>query len=180
MQSAGARFRHSGLERLYRYWRARLDGARQIMPASSLDPVELGRLLPNVLLVEVVEPRYRAAPSPRRRLGDNLIFRVAGDEIERRFRRSLRGLSLADAAVMLLRYESLTQWHEILVDAKPKYRHGPIEFPEDPPCLAEQLLLPMAADHAGVSHILGGVFYSGSDAPFDRRGTEVATINVAY
>ena len=178
MQSVRGRFRHAGLERLYRYWRARLDRERRIMPASALDPVELGRLLPNVLLVAVVEPRYRVATSPQRRLGDNLVVRVAGDEIERRFRRSLRGLSIADAAVMLLRYESLTQWHDILVDAKPKYRHGPIQFPEEPLCLAEQLLLPMAADAAGVSHILGGVFYSGSDAPFERRGTEVATIDL--
>jgi hypothetical protein len=48
------------------------------------------------------------------------------------------------------------------------------------PCLAEQLLLPMAADHAGVSHILGSVFYSGGDDPFAGRRTEVATIDVAY
>jgi hypothetical protein len=179
MRSILARFKHPGLERLYRYWHARIDWRRGTMPACRLDPVELGRLLPNVLLVEVSEPRFRARTHARRRPGDNLVFRVAGDEIERRFRRSLRGLSLAEAAVMLLRYQSLTQWSEILADAKPKYRHGPMQFPEEPPCLAEQLLLPLSAGDTRVSHILGGMFYSADLAPPDGLGIELETIEPA-
>ncbi|MEX2629924.1 MAG: PAS domain-containing protein [Tistlia sp.] len=131
---------------LYRYWRQRCleDGP---MPRSRLDPVELPGLLSNLMVLEV--------PAD----GGEIRFRLAGEEIEQRYGRSLRGLRLSDIFPMVRRKDTSHQWAEILRDARPKYRRGPMAFPEGRVYEAERLLLPLSEGERRVSHILGAIYY---------------------
>lgn len=133
------------LRELYGYWRERCLDDRP-MPRSRLDPVELAGLLPNLMFLEV--------PA-----GGEIRFRLAGGEIEERYGRSLRGRLLSEIFPMVQRKDTSHQWAEIVVDARPKYRRGPMAFPQERVYEAERLLLPLSGADRDVCYILGGVFY---------------------
>lgn len=134
------------LRALHDYWRRScLDG--KPMARARLDPVDLPGLLSNLMIVEV--PADGSEPR----------FRLAGAEIEDRYGRSLRGLRLSETFPMVRRRDTSHQWAEILVDARPKYRRGPMAFPEGRVFEAERLLLPLSEGERRVSHILGAICY---------------------
>ncbi len=134
------------LRELYDYWAARCAAGRP-MPRAALDPVDLAPLLPNLMMLEV--------PAD----GGELRFRLAGDEIEDRYGRSLRGRRLSETFQMVRRRDTSHQWTEIVADGRPKYRRGPMAFPGDRVFEAERLLLPLSDEARPVSHILGAVYY---------------------
>ena len=135
---------------LYRYWSGQAD-QDGLMPRQAFDPVDLGSLLSNVLFIEV-------ASNPC-----DLMIRVAGQEIEERYGRSLRGRSIFETFPLVRRKDTSHQWCEILADRQPKYRRGPMVFPNDRVFEAERIMLPLSAagegDAEDVAFILAAIFY---------------------
>jgi len=152
------------LHELYRFWESRCLPDGRPMPRCALDPVELGSLLTNVLLLEVEATRQEGYLPLMR-------FRVAGDEIESRYGRSLRGAALHETFPLVRRTDTSHQWSEILRDRRPKYRRGPMMFPDDRTFEAERLLLPLSSGDRDVAFILGAIFY----LPMPPEGHETAT-----
>ena len=74
---------------------------------------------------------------------------------------------------MVRRRDTSHQWAEIVRDAKPKYRRGPMAFPEDRVFEAERLLLPLSEGERDVRYILGAVYY----LPLPPAAFEAATID---
>lgn len=139
------------VRRVFDYWRRHCDEGL-LMPRQAFDPVHLGGLLANVLFVE------------RRRTPADLIIRVAGQEIEERYGRSMRGMSIYDTFPIVRRKDTSHQWAELLRDAQPKYRRGPMVFPNERAFDAERLLLPLSDAGQGppdqVAYILGVILYA--------------------
>jgi len=131
---------------LFRYWRANCVG--DLMPRERFDPIPLGRLLPNIVFLKV-----NAAT------GD-LIIRVAGEEIESRYGRSLRDTSVFATFPLVRRGDTSQQWTEMLQRPVPKYRIGPMAFPNGRVFKAERIMLPMSDGGADLAYVLGAVFYS--------------------
>lgn len=130
--------------RIYRYWKERC-GPNGLMDRQRLDPLDLRDLLPNVLLVDIES--------------DGMRCRIAGMAIESRYGRSLKGVAISETFDMVQRKDTSHQWREIQSDRKPKYRCGPMAFPNADVCEAERVLLPLSSSGASVDHILGAIFY---------------------
>lgn len=157
------------IHRLYHLWQDRQLPDGRPMPREALDPIELGTLLPNVMLLEVEEVRQgRQLPMVR--------FRVAGDEIEARYGCSLRGSSLHETFPLVRRTDTSHQWSEILRDGRPKYRRGPMRFPDDQVFEAERLLLPLSQGERDVAFILGAIFYLRMAVDGERSETRVGDL----
>ncbi len=107
------------------------------MPRHAFDPADLGALLANVLFIEVLSNPC------------DLKIRVAGQEIEERYGRSLRGLSIFETFPLVRRKDTSHQWSEILIDRQPKYRRGAMVFPNDRVFEAERIMLPLSATASG-------------------------------
>lgn len=140
------------LHLLYNYWRERCPPDGRPMPRAALDPIPLGPLLPYIMLIEVVSPG-EAGSFP------DMRFRLVGDEIEGRYGRSLKGAMLDETFPLVQRSDTSHQWSEILTDWTPKYRRGPMNFPNGRRFEAERLLLPLSQEEAPVAFLLGAIFY---------------------
>lgn len=164
-----AQIGNPGIHRLYRFWEGRRQPDGRPMLRCDLDPVDLGPILSNIMLLEVEEPcRQDYLPLMR--------FRVAGDEIETRYGRSLRGAALHETFPLVRRTDTSHQWSEILRDQRPKYRRGPMVFPDDRSFEAERLLLPLSAKGRDVAFILGAIFYLPMPAEGDETETEACDL----
>ncbi len=152
------------VRRLFDYWRQHCAGGA-LMPRGAFDPIDLGPLLPNLLFIEVL------AEPP------DLRIRVAGQEVEDRYGRSMRGMSIYDTLPLVRRKDTSHQWSEILVDRQPKYRRGPMVFPGDRVFEAERIMVPLCDEKRGgpeeVAFILAAVFYV--PLPTDRVELTAAT-----
>lgn len=135
-----------GLRTLYSYWRNGRSEGRP-MQRQALDPLEIRALLANIVLAEVVDD------------GADLRIRLAGDEIESRYGLSLRGLSIRQTFSMVSRQDTSHQWFHLLIDGRPRYRRGPMLYPDDMMFISERLLLPLCGPNGEISHILGGIYY---------------------
>lgn len=152
---------------LYRFWqRRRLPDGRP-MPRAALDPGDLTVLLPNLLLLQLVD----SAAGP-----DGLRIRLAGDAIEQRYGRSLRGLPLRQTFGLVRRDDTSAQWAAVLRDARPKYRRGPMHFPDGRSFEAERLILPLSGEAPGVAFLLAGLFYLPLGPGAEAHGTEAADL----
>jgi hypothetical protein len=126
-----------------RYWLSLKPGQHLLPARSSIDPVAIPRLLPQLLLAEVVRD-----PEPR------LMIRIAGDNLRDRSESSMRGRSLADAlqranATGLQRIIDLALaghviWRrgKTVLDITKDYHH------------TENVILPFAEDGSTVDHVM--------------------------
>lgn len=160
MKIAPTTFVNDRLRELYAYWRARCQSGRPML-RSRLDPVDLAPQLPNLMLLEVTDR------------GEEIRFRLAGDEIESRYGRSLRGRTITEVFPLVRRKDTSHQWAEILRDARPKYRRGPMAFPGGLVYEAERLLLPLSDGKRDVRYILGAVYY----LPLPKEAFEAVAID---
>lgn len=152
------------IHELYRFWQSRRRADGRPMAREALDPADLGPLLSNIMLLEVEEPKEEGKLPLMR-------FRVAGDEIESRYGRSLRGSLLHETFPLVRRSDTSHQWSEILRDKKPKYRRGPMRFPDDQVFEAECLLLPLSMGDRDVAFILGAIFYLAVGSNGEKKAT---------
>lgn len=159
-----AEIENRGIHQLYHFWKSRLLPDGRPMPRSALDPMELGPILTNIMLLEV------EAPQQDDRL-PLMRFRIAGDEIESRYGRSLRGAALHETFPLVRRTDTSHQWSEIFRDLQPKYRRGPMRFPDERAFEAERMILPVSSGERDIAFILGAIFY----LPMPSEGEGVET-----
>lgn len=139
------------LRALHDYWRGKLRGRR--MPARpDIDPVEIPRLLSNLMLVSV------SGEPPR------FDFRLVGTEIVARYGAELTGRDL-DAIDLGTELGSVrSQYEETARESTPTYCRHEFETKSGKFLRYERLLLPLSGDGAHVDMLLGGVFLLPEDA----------------
>jgi hypothetical protein len=142
------------LREIYAYWRSKRDG--RAMPARrQIDPGEMPRLLPHLLISEAIEA------------GRRFRYRLSGTAVAQALRQDVTGRCIEEVSVGAYR-DYLTELHERV------WRDGTALFAANRlPCGARtqyrftrRLLLPLADDGATVNQILSLVVFDfGLGAP---------------
>ena len=144
------------LRALYDYWSAKRRGRR--MPARpDIDPVDVPRLLSNLMLVSVTgePPRFR--------------FRLVGTEIVLRYGAELTGRELDEIDLGTELGSVRSQYEETVRESAPTYCRHAIETKDGKYLRYERLLLPLSGDGAHVDMLLGGVYLLPADAKVKQR-----------
>lgn len=138
------------------------------MPRAALDPGDVAPLLPHLLLLQRDDP----AAGP-----EGLHIRLAGDEIERRYGRSLRGLPLTSTFGLVRRDDTSRQWAAVLRDVRPKYRRGPMQYPDGRRFESERLILPLSGERSDADFLLAAFFYLPLPPGGEAYGTEAGDLD---
>jgi hypothetical protein len=146
---------HPTFRFVFDYWRTKAPDAARLPGRQHIDPLDLGRFLPNLMLIDV------------ERTGADLLFRVR-----------LVGGAITDASGLNMTGQYLNQsgrWPTIaqrmtdLVERKrPYYTIEKVKTPLHEHVVLRRLALPLAADGATVDMILGCCVVQHDDAPFNR------------
>ncbi|MFO0989620.1 MAG: PAS domain-containing protein [Alphaproteobacteria bacterium] len=134
-----------GLRALHAYWSVKR-GARPMPARADIDPVEVPRLLPHLMLVAVSDdpPRFR--------------FRLVGTEIVARYGDELTGRALDEIDLGGEIGSIQSQYEETVRAAAPTYCRHAIETRQGKYLRYERLLLPLSSDGIRVDMLLGGVY----------------------
>lgn len=137
---------HPGLRALYDYWDERRSGRR--MPGrKDLDPLDVPKLLPNLMLIDVVAVPFRMA------------YRLVGTALVERMGRDATGLSVEEAYLG-------GDWEKILRDCRfviekglPCLRQNNAVDAKGRQLAYQRLLLPLASGGERVDMILAGAYW---------------------
>jgi hypothetical protein len=143
------------LRALYDYWGAKRRGRR--MPArADIDPVDVPRLLSNLMLVSVCgePPRFG--------------FRLVGTEIVARYGAELTGHELDGIDLGSELGSVRAQYEETVRDSAPTYCRHELETKSGKYLRYERLLLPLSRDGAHVDMLLGGIYLLPADVEVKR------------
>jgi hypothetical protein len=137
-----AKLRASELRELADYW-LRQRGARPMPRRADIDPVDLPRHLPRLVLADVFYAPLRVR------------FRVVGTELERRLGYALTGHTIdAGSGAFFKPYELCAE------QVRPTREYSRYDFGDAGPVGEfERLLLPLSEDGARVTMVLGEVLY---------------------
>jgi hypothetical protein len=138
--------RHTELKELYAYWLAK-KGGRPAPCRADIDPVELGRLLPYVTLVDVEQAPLRF----RYRLVGTEIVRNVGDDFTGRYLDSFVRLSHRDAMA--------AEFTRVVERAQPSISDWEYSRGDGRHVRYERLILPLMADGATVDMLFGGMAF---------------------
>ena len=135
------------LGELYAYWTAKR-GARFAPPRTEVDPVEIPRLLPHLMLIDVVDG------------GARFRYRLAGTEIESRFGCSMVGRYIDE--LMRGRYNGYIHglYRELLTTRRALYSESAYDPDVASPLYARRLMLPLSSDGQDVDMVLAGQIFS--------------------
>ncbi len=160
---------HPILKHLYDYWKSRCSGRR--CPArADLDPVDIPRLLPHILLVDT-QP---GADAFRVRLAGTEVVRWCGCEITGRELQDL-----PNSEIM----EIFEEYRQTALNQEPRLSQGPLKNAFGTHKNVQRLLLPLSTDGATADMIIGGVIFDRSliSAPeeidFPQVSSEIAAIH---
>jgi hypothetical protein len=142
-----AAFAGTVLAELYDYWRAKR-GGRFAPSRADIDPVEIPRLLPHLMLVDVVDG------------GARFRYRLAGTEIESRFGCSMVGRYIDE--MMRGRYSDYLHdlYRELLASRRPLYSESAYASDDSAPLQARRLMLPLSADGSVIDMVLAGQWFT--------------------
>jgi hypothetical protein len=143
----------SKIQLLVKYWKSRQPSKDTPPLKTDLDPLDLGQLglLPALWLVE-------AEPTGM------LRYRLAGENINNIFKRSLRGLTINEIFDPATAEKVTRRWHRVLDEGLATYSVGNVYPENSAPYRGERLVLP-ALDHEGApTFIMGITDYYFSDA----------------
>lgn len=132
---------------LHAYWTAKR-GARFAPARADIDPVEIPRLLPHLMLIDVIEG------------GARFRYRLAGTEIENRFGCPMVGRRIDE--LMRGRYAEyvLSLYRELLTRRRPIYSESGYGRQEDSLLYTRRLMLPLSSDGASVDMVLAGQIFT--------------------
>ena len=134
---------HRKIIRLYDYWRKSAPGPGLLPARGNVDPVDLGALLPNIWLVDVVgEPaRFR--------------FRLIGGAVQRMGMPAKVGDFVDDFLPEESKAQMMTEFQSAVSDRKPVWFRGRAKMPYETKMFElERLFLPLASDGVHVDVML--------------------------
>jgi hypothetical protein len=149
------------LRDLYLYWN-RLRGDRFAPARAEIDPADIPRLLPHLLLSELVED------------GRRLRYRLVGTEVERNFGRSMTGLHVDEVMRGSYLEFILGLYRGILEQRVPSYSEnsfrdaGAWKSPRHPPLRTARVMLPLSSDGSTIDMVLSGQVFFWSAVPTRR------------
>jgi hypothetical protein len=135
------------LAELYAYWTAKR-GARFAPSRAEIDPVEIPRLLPHLMLVDIVDG------------GARLLYRLAGTEIESRFGCRMGGRYVDE--LMRGRYNDYIHelYRELLATRRALYSESAYGPDGNSPLYTRRLMLPLSNDGRRVDMVLAGQIFT--------------------
>jgi hypothetical protein len=129
-------------KQLYRYWRSRLVAGRPPARADLDIPLEVPRLLANVMLIDLIDDRFR--------------YRLVGSAVYERYRMELTGTWIEE------RSQPETDWRATLVmvrdDQIPRLISTPV--PGSAEAFHIAVALPLAGPDGPTHQILAGLFFA--------------------
>jgi hypothetical protein len=134
-----------GLMRLYDYWNGKR-GSRAFPARQDIDPVELGDLLPNVFLIDVLQE----APYFRYRLSGSRVDEIHGQYLTGKAPRDIRTPEIAIAAE--------SQCRQALLARSPRCDHVTLVAQDESFWHFERLILPLSDDGAAINMFLCGIY----------------------
>ncbi len=126
---------------IFAYWRERC-GGRRMPRRCDVDPADLGRLLPNILLIDVVNDERR------------FVYRVVGTEEVRVRGNDPTGKAVAEAFYGENRERVLAKYEQVCATRSFLFSVMSYAAPDKPLCHDELLHLPLSEDGESVSQIL--------------------------
>lgn len=137
------------LQQTLDYWQC-LCGQRPMPARRDLNPADIPRLLPKLMLADVGgESSHTQAPPIR--------FRLVGTEVVGRFGRELTGCCLSEIDYGDQADEVAALYRRVLDSARPQYARIDILQSHDRLLRTQQLLLPLSDDGTNVNMILAAV-----------------------
>ncbi len=137
------------LQQTLDYWR-RLCGERPMPARKDLNPADIPRLLPNLMLADVGGPAADAqAPQIR--------FRLVGTEVVRGFGHELTGYRLSEIDYGAQGHQVVELYRQVVDTAKPQFARIEFRQGRDRVIEMQQLLLPLSDDGSEVNMILAVV-----------------------
>ncbi len=134
------------LRELYAYWRARCVGGA--LPArAALDPVDIPRLLPNLMLIDVTHDPF------------DLRYRLVGTALVAYMGRDTTGLRVEDGYLGRDWPRILPDYETAVFERRPVLRRNDVIGPDARRYLYERLLLPLSRDGACVDMLLAGAVF---------------------
>lgn len=157
------------LAALYRYWDRRRHG-REMPSRADIEPTDIPRLLPILLLVDVEPDR-------------TLRYRLIGTEFVTVARRDVTGRSYAEVFPLGPYRDYIFALYDELIDRRrPIYTEGVSPIADSSRRrYTRRLMLPLSADGARIDMVLGGQIYEMTSDPeraalHDRPGPYVETM----
>lgn len=152
------------LRELYAYWQARR-GTRFAPARRDIDPLDLPRLLPHLLLTEVVT---QAEPDggPQRRYR----YRLAGTEVERHFGCSMGGRWIDELMQGRYRGYVLDLYERLVASRRPIYSqsiYGRLGLERRAGMVTRRLMLPLSSDGETIDMVLSGQTFQQPGAALD-------------
>jgi PAS domain len=141
-----AGIRHPRLIELFDYWDG-LRRGREVPSRADFDPVDVPKLLPNLILNDVV--------------GDPVRFRIRleGTAVTDARQRSGTGRYLDEPGIIVLANGILERYHAMLVDRLPWYSEGRFALRDGRGGYLYRLALPLSPDDGAVTMILTGFYH---------------------
>ncbi|MFC3675801.1 PAS domain-containing protein [Ferrovibrio xuzhouensis] len=130
---------------LYDYWDGKRRG-RAFPARADIDPLELGQMLPNLFLVDVLE----AAPHFRYRLSGGNVDEIHGQSLTGKTPRHIRTADVAAAVEQ--------RYREIVAARQPRCDHVTMLAEDHTFWHYECLLLPLSEDGERINMLLGGIY----------------------
>lgn len=134
---------HRKIVRLYDYWRKVSPGPGLLPSRGNIDPVDIGTLLPNIWLVDVVgePPRFR--------------FRLIGGAVQRMGMPAKVGDFVDDFLPEEHKVQTMAEFRLAASDRRPVWFRGQAKMPYETKMFElERLFLPLAADGVHVDILL--------------------------
>ena len=130
---------------LYEYW-DRKRGGRLFPARADIDPLELGQMLPNIFLVDVLDD----APHFRYRLSGGNVDEIHGQSLTGKTPRHIRTAEVAAAVEQ--------RYHDIVAMRHPRCDHVTMLARDNTFWHYECLILPLSDDGQRINMLLGGIY----------------------
>jgi hypothetical protein len=135
--------KHPQLQALHRYWLERCDGS-QLPARRAIEPIDLKRHLPNLLLVDVGD-------APRR-----FRYRLFGTALVALYKREMTGRYVDEIQSDTLRAAAVKAYSDVIARRAPVFSTLVFVI-DDYRIKYDRVLLPLAADGRTITMVMGAV-----------------------
>jgi hypothetical protein len=152
--TAFAHVRNERLRRLLEHWLARR-GDRLAPLRTSIDPTELGPILPSVWLCDFLpaEQRFR--------------MRLAGEDINQLYGRNVSQCYFEDIIAPAMLPDVLRRYRRVVSEPAILHCGGHIYLASNRSEVGERLVLPLADESGAIVHVIGASMYARMPWPHD-------------